>query len=118
MLDQAIVIADKTGVIQTWNAAAQTLFGYEAADVVGQNLDVIVPPEYREHHWKGFRAAMDDNNPNIDRASVSVPVLCRDGTVLRLAVRLLVLRDAKKRIFGAMAIFVPDDDTAPPLPRL
>jgi PAS domain S-box-containing protein len=118
MSDQAIVIAAKTGVIQTWNGAAENLFGYDAASAVGQSLDLIVPAEYREHHWRGFRAAMDGDNLNIDRAAVNVPVLCRDGSILRAAVRLLVLRDAKQSVVGAMAIFVRDDDAGSSLPRL
>ena len=37
---------------------------------------------------------------------------------MRVAVRLLVLHDARNRVAGAMAVFVADDETAPPLPRL
>jgi PAS domain S-box-containing protein len=118
MLDQAIVIADRAGVIRIWSTAAETLFGYDEISVVGQSLDVVVSPEYRERHWKGFRAAMEGASLDIDRASANVPVLCKGGTILRLTVRLLVLRDAKQRIVGAMAIFAPDDDAAPSLPRL
>jgi PAS domain S-box-containing protein len=117
MLDQAIVIADCAGVIQIWNPAAETLFGYGAASAIGQSLDMVVPADYRAHHWRGFHAAMASDDVNIDRASANVPVLCRDGVTRRLAVRLLVLRDAKQRAVGAMAIFTPDDDE-PSLPRL
>jgi PAS domain S-box-containing protein len=118
MPDQAIVIADKAGVIQTWNAAAEALFGYDATSVIGQTLDLIVPPEYRERHWKGFHAAIEGKNLAIDRASANVPVLCRSGAILRMAVRLLVLRDARQNPVGAMAIFVYDDEADSSLPRL
>jgi PAS domain S-box-containing protein len=118
MPDQAIVITDRTGVIQIWNAAAEAIFGHDAASVVGQTLDLIVPPEYRQHHWKGFRAAIEGDSLDIDRASANVPVLCRGGAILRLAVRLLVLRDARQRAVGAMAIFVHDDEADSALPRL
>jgi PAS domain S-box-containing protein len=117
MSDQALIMADSEGVIRAWNSGAEVLFGYDAASAIGQTLDLVIPPEYREHHWRGFRAAMQGDNLAIDRASVNVPVLSRNGTH-RLAVRLLVLRDAKQRIAGALAIFAPDDDPASPLPRL
>jgi hypothetical protein len=55
---------------------------------------------------------------NIDHSSFSVPALHRDGTVIRVAVRLLVIHDSRNRVAGAMAVFSPDDDSAPPLPRL
>lgn len=118
MSDQAVIIADKEGVIRAWNSGAEALFGHDAASAIGKTLDLVVPPEYREHHWRGFRAAMQGDNLAIDRASVNVPVLLHNGTQSRLAVRLLVLRDAKQRIAGALAIFVADDDAASTLPRL
>jgi PAS domain S-box-containing protein len=118
MLDQAVVVADKTGTVRVWTPGAETLFGHDADAAVGQSLDILVPPEYREHHWRGFHAAMKGDNLNIDRASVNVPALHRDGAILRLAVRLLVLRDAQQNVVGAMAIFTKDDGPASALPRL
>src|SRR5262245_13579022 len=118
MPGQAIVVADTDGVIRLWNAGAEALFGYDAPSAVGKSLDLIVPPEFREHHWKGFRAAMQGDQTAIDRVSANIPALSRSGAALRVTVRLLVLRDATQAIAGAMAIFIPDDGQAATLPRL
>ena len=118
MPDQAIVIADPAGVIQVFNTGAERLFGQQAGNVIGQRLDALIPPEYRAHHWRGFNAAMAGDDLAIDRAAANVPILRGSGESARAAVRLLVLRDAKQQIVGAMAIFVADDDPASPLPRL
>jgi PAS domain S-box-containing protein len=117
-LTAALVFAEPSGIVRIWNAAAETLFGHRAADAVGQTLDLIVPPEYRARHWAGFRAAMAAGDGNIDHSSFNIPALHRDGTVIRVAVRLLVIHDSRNRVAGAMAVFTPDDDSAPPLPRL
>ena len=114
----ALVFAEPSGVIRSWNPAAEALFGHSAATAIGQTLDLIVPPDYRERHWAGFRAAMASGDGKIDRASANIPVLHRDGTILRVAVRLLVVHDGRDRAVGAMAIFCADDEAAPPLPRL
>ena len=116
--EPALVLAEPSGVIRVWNPGAEALFGHRAADAIGQTLDLIVPPEFRERHWAGFKAAMDAGDGKIDRAAANLPALHRDGTVMRVAVRLLVLHDARDRVAGAMAVFVADDETAPPLPRL
>ena len=113
-----LVFAEPSGVVRTWNPAAEALFGHRAAEAIGQTLDLIVPPEFRARHWAGFRAAMAASDGNIDHSSFSVPALHRDGTVIRVAVRLLVIHDSRNRVAGAMAVFSPDDDSAPPLPRL
>jgi PAS domain S-box-containing protein len=45
-----VIHVDVAGSIVGWNAAAQILFGYTKADVVGQNLDLII--------LEGLRAAV------------------------------------------------------------
>jgi PAS domain S-box-containing protein len=116
--EPALVFAGPSGVVRIWNPGAESLFGHSAAEAIGQTLDLIVPPEYRERHWAGFRAAMGAGDGKIDRASANIPALHRDGTILRVAVRLLVIHDARNRAAGAMAVFVADDEAASPLPRL
>ena len=114
----ALVFAEPSGVIQIWNPAAETLFGHPAAEAIGQTLDLIVPPDYRARHWAGYRQAMAAADGNIDHSSFNIPALHRDGTVFRVAVRLLVIHDGRNRVAGAMAVFTKDDDSAPPLTRL
>jgi PAS domain S-box-containing protein len=114
----ALVFAEPSGVVRIWSPTAESLFGHRAAEAIGQTLDIIVPPEFRARHWAGFRAAMAAGDGNIDHSSFNIPALHRDGTVIRVTVRLLVIHDSRNRAAGAMAVFVPDDGSAPELPRL
>jgi len=54
----AIIFADREGLIRLWNRGAEVLFGFPAAEVVGSSLDVIIPERFREAHWAGFRRAI------------------------------------------------------------
>jgi len=57
ILDQiadAVIYADDTGTIRRWNHAAAALFGYSAAEALGQNLDLIIPEHLRAARWRGF----------------------------------------------------------------
>jgi PAS domain S-box-containing protein len=71
----AVIYADKTGVIRFWNHAAVALFGYDAAEALGQNLDLIVPEHLRAAHWHGLEAAMKNRalklqgHPTLTRAA-------------------------------------------------
>ena len=91
----ALVFAEPSGVIRIWNSAAESLFGHRAAEAIGQTLDLIVPPDYRGRHWEGYRAAMAAADGNIDHSSFDIPALRRDGTIIRVEVRLLVDQSLK-----------------------
>ena len=45
--DDAIISKDLNGVITSWNAGAQRMFGYAEAEVVGQPMAIIIPPDLR-----------------------------------------------------------------------
>ena len=77
----ALVFAEPSGVVRIWNSAAKSLFGHRAVEAIGQTLDLIIPPDYRERHWAGFQAAMAAGDGNIDHSSFNIPALHRDGPV-------------------------------------
>ncbi|MFJ8153447.1 PAS domain S-box protein [Streptomyces sp. NPDC094468] len=58
----AVVTADTTGHITSWNAAAEHLFGRKATDVVGQSLALLVPERFRPRHAAGFHAALENQS--------------------------------------------------------
>jgi PAS domain S-box-containing protein len=45
-----IITIDKTGEIQSFNPAAQRLFGYSAEEIIGANVSCLMPSPYREQH--------------------------------------------------------------------
>jgi PAS domain S-box-containing protein len=54
----AIIAADRDGVITFWNAGAERIFGFTEAHAVGQSLDLIIPERLRARHWAGWRQVM------------------------------------------------------------
>ncbi len=56
---EAVIFADRDGIIRLWNTGAGVVFGFSAAEAVGQSLDLIIPERLREPHWRGYHAAID-----------------------------------------------------------
>jgi PAS domain S-box-containing protein len=56
---EAVIYADRDGVIRAWNDGASVIFGFTAAEAIGQNLDLIIPERLREAHWRGYHAAIE-----------------------------------------------------------
>lgn len=54
----ALIYADKEGLIRAWNPGAEAVFGFSADEALGQSLDLIIPPHLRAAHWRGFHRAM------------------------------------------------------------
>ncbi len=55
----AVIFADRSGMIRRWNTAAAALFGFSADEALGRSLDLIIPEHLRTAHWRGFDAAMN-----------------------------------------------------------
>src|SRR5262245_52532334 len=48
----AILVVDRRGRIEAFNAAAERMFGYTAAEAIGRNVNTLMPEPYRTEHDK------------------------------------------------------------------
>jgi len=54
----AVIAADAAGVILFWNPGAERIFGFTAAEAIGQSLDLIIPEALRQRHWQAYHQVM------------------------------------------------------------
>ncbi len=101
----AIVAADKQGVIRLWNARAEDIFGYSAQEAIGQTLDLIVPERLRERHWEGYHAVMATGVSRYGKGDLlAVPAVRKDGTRISLEFTITLIRDETGELLGPAAI--------------
>ena len=100
----AMIFADRDGVIRLWNAGAEAIFGYRAEEAVGRTLDLIIPASLRARHWAGYRQVMATGVTRYGREVLAVPALHKDGTRLSLEFTIILVRDAAGDLLGPAAI--------------
>ena len=75
----AIVTIDGASGIVSANAAAERLFGYPAAELVGRPLDSLMPERFRTRHHAGVARYLATGERRIPWQGIRVPVLTREG---------------------------------------
>ena len=101
----AIVYADPSGTIRFWNRGAERIFGFSAAEALGQSLDLIIPERLRARHWDGYRETMRTWRSRYGAGDVlAVPGLHKDGGTISLEFTIVPLRGPDGTLQGIAAI--------------
>lgn len=98
--DDAIVGKDLNGIVSSWNSGAERLFGYSAAEMIGQPIQTLIPddrvseePEILRRIARGERV---DHYETVRRH--------KDGHLIHVSLTISPIRDASGRIVGASKI--------------
>jgi PAS domain S-box-containing protein len=98
--DDAIVSKDLKGIITSWNPAAERLFGYSAAEAIGQPIGIIIPParqgEAADVLRRISRGESVTHYETVRRR--------KDGSELFISLTVSPIRDEQGEIIGASKI--------------
>jgi PAS domain S-box-containing protein len=98
--DDAIVSKTLEGVITSWNAGAERLFGYTAKEAIGQPISMIIPLNRRDEETRILaRLRQGERIEHFDTVR-----LRKDGTALEISLTISPVRDAEGKIIGASKI--------------
>jgi two-component system, chemotaxis family, CheB/CheR fusion protein len=98
--DDAIISKDLNGIITSWNAGAERLFGYRPEEIVGQSILTLIPPE--RHHEEPRILGRIRRGERIDH--YETVRRRKDGTLLDISVTVSPLKDKSGTIIGASKI--------------
>ncbi|MEX2140043.1 MAG: PAS domain S-box protein [Pirellulales bacterium] len=98
--EDAIVSKTLDGIIRSWNAGAQRLFGYTASEAVGQPITLLIPADRRDEEVHILRRLQ-----NGDRIEHYETVrVAKDGRPIDISLTISPVRDRTGRIIGASKI--------------
>jgi PAS domain S-box-containing protein len=96
----AIVSKTLDGVITFWNHSAEQLFGYTAAEAVGQYIFLIIPPERRAEEEEVLaRLRRGERIEHFETVR-----LTKDGRRIPISLTVSPIRDARGRVIGASKV--------------
>ena len=101
----AIISADREGIINFWNPGAERLFGYSRDEAVSRSLDLIIPERLRKRHWNGYGQVMQTGQSRYgDGEVLSVPALRKDGATISVEFTVVPLKSEVGQMIGMAAI--------------
>jgi PAS domain S-box-containing protein len=98
--DDAIIGKTLEGVITSWNAGAERLYGYTAEELIGQSIALLVPPE-RSDELPAILARLRKGE---HMRHVETIRMRKDGQRLDVSLCISPIKDAHGRIIGAATI--------------
>ena len=98
--DDGIASKDLDGVVTSWNAAAERIFGYSADEIVGRPITLIIPPELHGDEPKIL--AKIRRGERIDH--FETVRLTKDGRHIDVSLTISPIRDAGGKIVGAAKV--------------
>ncbi|NTV48869.1 MAG: PAS domain S-box protein [Geobacteraceae bacterium] len=100
----AVMFADREGVIRLWNSGAEQMFGFTAEEALGQSLDLIIPENLRGRHWDGYGRVMQSGSSRYSADLLSAPALRKDGTRISTEFSMVMVKDDSGVMLGVAAI--------------
>jgi PAS domain S-box-containing protein len=93
----AIVSKDVNGIVLTWNAAAERLFEYPAAEIVGKSILTLIPPEHREEEKMILQRLHEGRGSEL----IETTRVTKGGRRIPVSVRISPLRNNYGEVVGA-----------------
>ena len=76
----AIIMANESGLVSLWNPAAEKIFGYSEDEIIGRNLHTLLAPaRYHQAHTTAFRTFQKTGDGNAINSTLELQALHKDG---------------------------------------
>jgi len=104
----AFVCAGPDGRITLWNAGAQSMFGWSAAEALGQTLHLIIPRRHHHGHDTGMERIMSGAPTRLVGKTVEVPAACKGGGEIPVELSLAMWRSESDGSPAGFAAIIRD----------
>ena len=94
-----IIVIDEKGIIESFNPAAENLFGYKAIEVIGQNVSILMPQPYQDEHDSYLHSYLKTGQQKIIGIGREVTALRKNGETFPIDLAVSEIKAGTRRIF-------------------
>ncbi|MBX6313126.1 MAG: PAS domain S-box protein [Isosphaeraceae bacterium] len=98
----AIITADERGTIASVNPAAERMFGYPAAEMLGQNVTMLMPTPHREEHDGYLERYLRPGEKHVIGIGREVRGRRKDGSTFPMDLSISEYHDRTRRFFSGV----------------
>ena len=98
----ALIAIDESGIVISWNYAAELIFGYTYEEITGQSLHAIIPVRYRQLHDQGLDRVTSGGQHHVLGQAVDLEGLRKDGSEFPIELTLSVWETKDGKHYGGI----------------
>lgn len=87
-INEGVVVTDSSGVIRVVNPALEKMFGYREEELIGEKIEILIPPELRKVHVQHRESIKDEARSRAMGADLDLQARKKDGSTFYVEVSL------------------------------
>lgn len=99
-----VIVASVDGNVILCNDSASVIFGYSVSEILGQSLNLIIPMEFRDAHWRGFNRALADGRTRSSGQAMTTRSVHKTGRTIYVDLSFAVLKNSLGEMLGVLAV--------------
>ncbi len=101
---EAIITINVSGIIETFNVAAKNLFGYEAEECIGKNINMLLPSPHQKAHDQYIKQYMLTGKRNIIGSDREVEAVHKSGELIPVSLKVSDTKLPEKQVFTGIIV--------------
>ncbi|MFC0236599.1 EAL domain-containing protein [Fictibacillus phosphorivorans] len=100
--NDSIILSDRTGTIISWNKGAELIFGFTEKEVLGKNLQIIIPYKFRKAHKEGMERYLLSGEPKVIGNTVELEGVRKDQSEFPIELSLAAWQEDNQVYFSSI----------------